>query len=150
MGKTVKGTIETLESRAQSGESIYKSALFYNDLGNLLDTSLTQFFNFVKDIPYKEDSDPNEIVSRPKWLLDKKLFPGLDCKKKATLMGAWFNAHGVPWRLVAISERPDKQIHHVFVQALLEGKWKNVDPTYSDFKLFEPKKAATYGEILTP
>ena len=145
----VKGHIENLESREQTAARIYESAEYINDLGQWLDSSLSQFFNHVKNIPYVEDPEPFELVSRPFYMLHKRFnLKGLDCKKKAVLMGAWLNAHGIPWRLVAVSERPDKLIHHIFIQAFIDGVWKNIDPTYKEFKLFEPKKYVTYGEIL--
>jgi len=145
----LKGTSENLLNRSQSGTSIYKSAKYFRDLGNYLDTTLLQFFDFVKNIPYLEDKPGTEITARPKYLIQKRYnFKGLDCKKKATLMGAWFNAHNIPWRLVAVSERADKEIHHVFTQALINGAYENVDPTYPEFKLFEPKKNVTRAEIL--
>lgn len=145
----MKGTTQKLESRDQTGSLIYEGAEYYQDLGKYLDTSLKDFFNFVSSIPYLEDDGKTEIVSRPLYLIHKKFnLKGLDCKKKAVLMGAWFNAHGTPWRLVAVSERPDKEIHHVFVQAYLGGKWMNIDPTYPEFKLFESKPEVTYGEVL--
>jgi len=150
----VKGKIQSLESRAQTGTEIYQSAAFYPDLGNHIDTTLTQFFNFVKNIPYIEDMDRAELISRPKYLLHRRNFAGLDCKKKATLIGAWLNAHGLipgkDWHLVAISERPDKEIHHVFVQARFNKQWKNLDPTYPEYKIFDPKPNVTNAEILLP
>lgn len=138
--------IERLQSRVQTGTAIYKMAEYYEDLGKLLDLTLQDFFNYVKKIPYIEDSE-NEIVSRPKYILSKTL-PGADCKKKAVLIGAWLTAHGIPWRLVAISERPDRQIHHVFPQAFLLDKWKTIDATYPEYRLFSPKQYATKAEIL--
>ena len=149
-GVRLKGTIENLEDRIQSGDRIYESAKYFQDLGKYLDLGLNDFFNFVRTIPYKEDTNGIEVTSRPKYLITQKPFKGLDCKKKAILMGAWFNAHNIPWRLVAVSERDDNEIHHVFTQAQLEGEWRNVDPTYSDFKIFEGKPAVTYGELLLP
>lgn len=147
----MKATSENLEDRIQSSDRIYEGAKYFRDLGKYLDLTLKDFFNFVRDIPYKEDADGIEVTSRPKYLISKRYnFEGLDCKKKATLMGAWFNAHGIPWRLVAVSEKPDKEIHHIFTQAKLNGEYRNVDPTYSHFKLFEGKPEVTYGEFLLP
>lgn len=146
---SMKGSIQDLDSRTQTGTSIYESAKYFKDLGPYLDTSLQQFFNFVREIPYLEDNNDIEITSRPKFLLQRRYkIKGLDCKKKATLIGAWLNAHGIPWRLAAISERPDKVIHHVFVQAKIDGEYKSIDPTFPEFTLFEPKENVTYGELL--
>lgn len=139
--------IEELTDRIQSGKAIYKSARYYMDLGEYLDSTLVHFYNFVRKIPYKMDG-LNELVARPKYLLDKNKFPGLDCKKKATLIGAWLNAHGIKWRAVAVSERPDKKIHHVFVQALINKRWRNIDATYEHYNLFEAKPEVTRAQEL--
>jgi len=144
----MKVGVSDLKSRAQSGKSIYRMANYYRDLGKNLDTTLSQFFDFVRNIPFEEDPLLAEITSRPLYLLDRVKFPALDCKKKAVLMGAWFNAHNIPWRLVAVSEKPDKQPHHVFTQAKIEGEWRAIDPTYPHYMLFEPKKMVTYAEEL--
>lgn len=161
----MKATIEPLKSRAQTGRSIYESAKYYKDLGLHLDTGLQDFFNFVKKIPYKEDKLGLEVVSRPeylllgrsphkiirpKYILGESPFPnGIDCKKKAVLISAWLEAHGIPYRLCAVSEKKNKKIHHVFPQAEIEGKWYNVDATYPYYKLFEGKNnKVTHGEIL--
>lgn len=135
-----------LTSRAQSGRSIYRMAEFYRDLGPYLDTSLNQFFTLVKNVPYVEDQG-DELTARPKYYLNGTL-DALDCKKKMVLIGAWLNAHGIDWRLVAVSEYPNQEIHHVLIQAWIDKKWKAIDPTYPEFKLFEPKIDVTYAEEL--
>ena len=160
----MKATIEELRSRAQTGRSIYESAKYFRDLGIHLDSSLNNFYNFVKKIPYKEDRIGIEIVSRPGHMLGRSRFrimrpkhilgespfrEGIDCKKKAVLISAWLEAHGVPYRLVAVSEKPSKKIHHVFPQAQIDGGWVNIDATYPYYQLFEGKPV-TYGEVLSP
>lgn len=140
---------EPLFDRAQSGKAIYRMAKkYYSDLGGMADTTLNQFYDFVRQIPYVEDAYGEEVIARPLWLLSEKIFPGSDCKKKAVLMGAWAEAHGVPWRLIAVSERPDKMIHHVFPQFKIRGLWENVDATYPEYRLFEAKPQVTAGEEL--
>lgn len=133
-----------LKSRAQTAAAIYAAAENWKDLGILVDTDLETFFNYVRDIPYREDRDSVEVVARPKYLLNN--FRGLDCKKKSVLIGAWLNAHRINWHLVAVSERADGEIHHIFVRAFLGGRWRNIDPTYQNYELFEPKKI-TAGEV---
>lgn len=139
--------IQELTDRVQTGYAIYASAKYFNDLGIHLDKSLNEIFDFVRKIPYQEDGE-SEIIARPKFLLNKKYFPALDCKKKAVIIGAWLEAHGLPWRLIAISEKSDKKIHHVFPQAKIDGDWLNIDATYPEYFLFQPKKHATFGEEL--
>jgi len=141
--------IEPLLDRAQTGKSIYRLAgNFWTDLGGMADTTLLDFHSFVKNIPYVEDAYGLEVTARPLWLLSQDIFPGSDCKKKAVLMGAWAEAHGIPWRLIAVSETPDKLIHHVFPQFKINGEWSNVDATYPDYQLFESKPYVTEAEEL--
>lgn len=138
-----------LKDRVQTGKIMYwLSKSFYRDLGILLDTDLEYFFNFVKDIPYVEDKFGWEIVARPKYLLNPEIFPGLDCKKKAILIGAWAEAHNFPYRYLAVSEHPDGIIHHVFPQLKIDGEWKIVDATYPEFALFGLKDLITNAEEL--
>lgn len=139
---------ENLSTRSQTAKRIYSSAEYWRDLGSGLDTDLRTWFEYVRQIPYFEDTEAAEIVGRPKHLLNEKLFPyGLDCKKKAVLIGAWLNAHGIKWRLVTVSEKKNKEIHHIFPQAFLNGTWKNIDATYSDYELFENKPEVTRAQI---
>lgn len=149
--------IETLRSRTQTGKAIYKAARYWKDLGTLLDTTLEDFYSFVRKIRYVEDTK-DEVVSRPKYILTSDYgFKGIDCKKKAVLLMSWLLAHGYKpgktVRLVAVSERPDKKIHHVFIQCKIDGprgKWKNIDATYKDYRLFQAKPEVTDGEELLP
>lgn len=139
-----------LRDRIQTGREIsWHARNFWSDLDETgdLDKTLEQFYDKVRSIPYVEDSK-NEVVARPLFLLDKEIFPALDCKKKAVLMSSWLEAHGEPWRLVTNSELPSKEIHHIFPQTFIEGDWRNVDATYPDFELFQAKPESTAAEEL--
>lgn len=108
------------------------------DIGDLSNMHVIPFFNFVKKIPYRNDksifSDSSEIVARPKHLLNKRIYPRLDCKKKAILICSYLKNNGRKWRLLACSEEPDKHIHHVFPQGVFWGKWVNLDATYPEYR----------------
>jgi len=109
--------------------------------------SLAEMFNLVKDIPYKTDIEPSEIIGRPKILLEGA-DGGLDCKKKAILMAAWCEVNGKPWELFGSSIRKDKDIHHVFPGVMLDGKtWINIDATYPENRIGE-RKRVTAAEVL--
>jgi len=109
--------------------------------------SLEEMFDFVKDIPYKTDIEPSEIIGRPKILLEGA-DGGLDCKKKAILMAAWCEVNGTPWELFGSSIRKDKDIHHVFPGVCLNGKtWTNIDATYPENRIGE-RKNVTAAEVL--
>lgn len=101
-------------------------------------------FRVIADIPYIEDKEPIEILSRPKYI---NSLPGADCKKKSILMASWCRLNGIPYRLVAMSNLPDKHFHHVFTQCKLNGSWLNLDPTYNNGIPFENKVVTNY-EVL--
>lgn len=151
---------QNLTSRDQTGREMYKICRrYWQDLGNSLDTTLSGFFDKVRKIPYQQDSASAEVLSRPKYSLNPQSGVGrytmgepgaLDCKKKAILMGSWLEGHGIPYRFVAVSETPNGVPHHVFTQAKIGGEWKNVDPTYPEYALFEPKPGVTNAVELLP
>ena len=144
--------ISLLRNRDQTARSINRLSNKYQELGNWLRLPLPVFFNTVKNIPFKLDPAGREVTARPKYLKNPRLFPRMDCKKKAVLVQAWLKSRAIPSRLVAISERPDKKIHHVFPQAKMKtargNKWLNVDATYPHFKLFAPKPYVTRAQVL--
>jgi transglutaminase-like putative cysteine protease len=110
--------------------------------------SLFGFFDLVRKIPYRQDSDSTEVLARPRIILDfADAGQGQDCKKKALLLAAYLQRNNIPWRLVATSRRLDGKVHHIYVQAYLDGAWKNLDATYPEYKPFEPK-TVTRAEVI--
>lgn len=151
--------IWNLKDRIQTGREIaWLARNFYKDLDQTgdIDKPLDQFYSKVRSIPYVEDSeettffqrDDDEEVARPLFLLDREMYPALDCKKKAVLMSSWLEAHGDPWRLVTNSELPSKEQHHIFPQIQIDGEWYNVDATYPDYELYQSKPESTAAEEL--
>lgn len=112
----------------------------------LSDISLKSFFSFVKRLPYRRDTAPVEVVARPLYIL-KNYKLGIDCKKKTILVTSYLDLNNIPYRFIGSSRRVDKKIHHIFPQALIDNQWKNVDATYDDYELFEPKYVTSY-EVL--
>jgi hypothetical protein len=134
---------------------------FHGDLDNVFiplrnggirkmsDMTLQDFFNFVRRIPYRRDTTnphPKEIISRPHYIVKHRNL-GMDCKKKAILLGSFLRCQGIPYRFIGSSQRRDRRVHHIFPQAFIGGNWKNVDATYSDYRLFQPKRV-TFSEVL--
>ncbi len=143
--------------RAQTARFMYWLAeKFAGDLGNLSRMSLPEFHAFVARLPYRNDEmaygDPyREVVARPGYILDmakNDQIQGIDCKKKAILIGAWSKLNGLPWELVAMSEQPNKEVHHVFPLVGLGDQWVNADATYSRNQLGAPKPEITFAERL--
>lgn len=109
---------------------------------------LVEYFNYVKDIPYRRDPKPREIIARPLHIARFQNF-GADCKKKSIMIAAWLKANKIPFRFIASSRRPDKRVHHVFPQGKISGQWINLDATYKNGKIAMPRND-TKQEILKP
>lgn len=120
----------------------------FNDTVPIAYTSLNQYFDYVKNIPYRQDVKPKEIIVRPYYIFRYKDL-GMDCKKKAIAIASYLRYWKLNFRLVGSSVRPDGLIHHVFPQVKYSGQWKNLDATYDNYKMFQPKKV-TNIEILKP
>jgi hypothetical protein len=101
---------------------------------------LKSFFNLVKKLPYKKDSRKIEVVQRPLITLKTSKRLGADCKKKSILISAYLKNNGIPYRLIGSSKHKSGRIHHVFPQARLGKRWINIDATYDDYKIGQPKK----------
>jgi len=112
----------------------------------LSDFSLSEYFDFVRNIPYRKDGAPVEVVSRPYYILKHKNL-GADCKKKAILMASFLRLKRIPFRYIGSSNRKDKKIHHIFVQGKIDGEYKNLDATYPQYSMFQPK-TVTAMEVL--
>ena len=131
------------------------SSIYIHDKGRPVSLSplpLPRFYNMVRRMPYRRDDNPVEVVARPRYIIERAM-RGSDCKKKAIVLGAWFNANGYrplkDWRFVAMSSKPSGAIHHVFPQINLSGRWKNADATYRYMRLLQPKRV-TAIEVLKP
>lgn len=114
----------------------------------LCDIPIIEFFIYVKNIPYRRDPSPLEIVARPYYILKHQNL-GMDCKKKAVLIGSYCQYNRIPYRFIGSSKRKDKRVHHIFPQVILEGSpgWQNFDATYDYYNPFE-KKYLTHAEVL--
>lgn len=151
---------EPLKDKEQTAKKIYQIVNeFYLDLHSVMvpvkkrgqtlrasDLSLQEFFDIVRNIPYRRDPRPVEVVARPYYLFKHQKL-GIDCKKKAILIASYLKANGIPFRFIGSSNRPDRRIHHIFPQALIDGEYKNVDATYSQYRLFQPKNVTAWEEL---
>jgi len=149
---------EELMSKDQTGAAMHRLIRMYSgDVKNVMvtngettipfsDLSIKEAFDLVKNIPYRQDNAPIEVISRPSILM-KNSKSGLDCKKKSILISSYLHNKNIPYRLIASSKRPNGSIHHVFPQMLYNGKWLNMDATYRNYKPFD-KKTVTKAEVL--
>jgi len=128
-----------------TGKYMYHYAEKYsNDLGAAARLPFETWYNRVKNIPYASDDtlfpeEPDrivELVARPGLLLNPKIFPRLDCKKKSILLGAWAAANNRDFRFLAVSEIPSKEIHHVMAAVDYDGQGlKLIDATFPSYYL---------------
>lgn len=125
---------------------------YWSDLGPYLSWGFSPWFDFVRVIPYESDEKRFggrvlEVLSRPSYLLDRDIFPRIDCKKKAILIASWAYGNGLPYRFLAVSSRPDGQVHHVFPQIDFGAGWVNCDATFPEFEIGQGH-SITYGTEL--
>jgi len=107
---------------------------------------IADFFDFVRNIKYRIDPKPIEVIARPAHILRYKNL-GMDCKKKAILCGAYCKCNGIKYRFIGSSRREDKKVHHIFPQIYHSGQWINFDATYPENEIGE-SKPVTHAEQL--
>lgn len=108
----------------------------YRDVSRFATMSIRQFYDKVRDLPYRADPKGNEFIQRPSstlhgWSLWR------DCDDKAILLGAYAKAAGIKYR-IAIGGSKAVQgpngvtypFHHVWPEFFLLGKWFPMDATY--------------------
>lgn len=127
---------------------------YWGDLGDKVRLPLAMWYAEVKGLPYQSDDEifgavpVLEVIARPRELMDRILFPALDCKKKSVLMAAWAEGNSVPWDFLGVIEDENAgDIHHVLVIMRVSGVWIPVDATFVDYVLGE-MKPAIYMEVL--
>ena len=140
-----------------TGLYMYHYAENYSgDLGGFRALPFPAWYDRVKSIPYRSDDElfPDEpgrvveVVARPEILLSRRMFPALDCKKKAILCGAWAAANNRPFAFLAVSEMPSREIHHVFPVIDFDGRgFQSTDATFPQFSIGD-HFPITYAEEL--
>ncbi len=103
---------------------------FASDVVPYLTLSPLQFYERVRDIPYRGDPDQLEFLQRPAITLSGKGAGG-DCDDKAIALASYYSMNRVPFRFVAGSRKVNGPLHHVWVQVYIEGRWVDLDATYA-------------------
>jgi len=151
---------EPLKNRLQTARRIkHLCEQFYLDLNlifvvknnkqiPLSKLTLAEYFDFVKNIPYRKDPSPREIVARPYYIIKHRAL-GADCKKKGVLICSFLRLKNYKYRAIGSSTRPDAVISHIYFELFdpTAKEWKPVDATYKHYHLFE-KKQETAREVL--
>lgn len=84
------------------------------------------------NLRYERDPHGNELIYDPVDTLDRIGCNGQaagDCDDGTVLVSALLESIGIPTRLVAVSTRPDRRLHHVALEARdSSGFWRYLDP----------------------
>lgn len=124
-------TIRPLKNVKYTGGLMTELSVRYqNDVSEYGHFSIIQFFDFVKNIPYKPDPKKQEFLQRPYYTL-KQRGKGGDCDDKAICLGAYCVLASIPFRFVALGRKRDGRLHHVVIEILLGDLWVHLDATYS-------------------
>lgn len=135
----MKITRENLTKVEQTGEQIGRLARqYWSDMADMATASPREVFDYIQAIPYRKDPPGVELVQRPLYLR-MEAARGADCDDRATAVAAWAVAARYPWRVVAVSRRPDGRLHHVFTEVKLGGTWVPIDPTYPTSSFGRPE-----------
>lgn len=143
-------TIRHLKDVFQTGREMARLVCnYWTDLGPWLGVSFSEYYIHVCQLPYIEDPEDVETVSRPAFTLQRDYMPR-DCDDKAVLMACWCHGHGLKCRFVASSTRPDKVLHHVFLEAeglgFVDATFDKYAHTLGNYDYFP---AITHLEALT-
>ncbi|RPI18722.1 MAG: hypothetical protein EHM58_04445 [Ignavibacteriae bacterium] len=103
--------------------------------------SLEKIFNYIsKQIPYVEDPQNVPIANFATFEALKAphitMFNGGDCDDKSILAAVIMERKKIPYRMAVVSTRPDKQLHHIYLEVFYNGSYKPFDPTYNYNKIF--------------
>ncbi|MGD9581806.1 MAG: transglutaminase-like domain-containing protein [Vampirovibrionia bacterium] len=104
------------------------STKYSSDIGNLKNFTLKEFFKFVScNIRYQKDPKDYQVIMRPKITLEKGFG---DCDDKTVLCLAYFIENKISCGYSVVSQRIDKELHHIFPIFKLNGKLYDFDATY--------------------
>lgn len=101
---------------------------------------------FVRDrIRFRRDVVDVETLSYPTLTLANRAG---DCDDQVVLLNSLLESVGIPTRMVAISQVPERQFTHVYSQALVKGRWFAMDTINKNEFGYEPEiftRKAIYG-----
>lgn len=136
--KSATLTTTPLKNVRYTGALMMKLAIRYqNDIAMHAHLSFSQFFDLIKNIPYKTDPKEMEFLQRPYYTLNQR-GKGGDCDDKAICIGAYCAAAKIPFRFVALGRSANGRLHHVVVEVKINNKWFHIDATYSYCVLGSP------------
>ena len=120
---------------------------YARDIGDLVNMSIYQFFDFVKNLPYMPDHPKAEIVHRPGYTITNSV-KFRDCDDKMVLFGSYLYLKNIVFRFVACSQAENYHLSHVLIEAILGGVLTKIDPTYKRNN-FKSQDYFTYCEPIS-
>ena len=115
---------------------------YYSDLADYADWTLEDFFDLVKNLPYKmeETSWGAQILQRPSFTL-RRLVPVVACANKAILISSFLTMHGIKNGFVVTANSPAANFSHVFNWAEFgnSGVKVFIDATYPQNVIYREK-----------
>jgi hypothetical protein len=107
---------------------------YRDDIAPFSFLNLSQFFFYLKCLPFIPDPPGEEYLNRPiSTLTDAATYRDCDCKAIALMAYCLF--FGIPARFCATSDRTDEKLHHIYVEVFINGHWSPLDPTYPENKI---------------
>jgi transglutaminase-like putative cysteine protease len=103
---------------------------YYLDMAPYGSWSLPEIFDLIKNLPFRPDPPMDETLMRPRYTLTMQGSGG-DCDDKSIALAAYCKLQGLPYRFVSVRRKNMKNLHHVFCQIYIAGKWMHADPTYN-------------------
>lgn len=116
---------------------------FRADVAPFAFLSIEDFFDIVKNLPYKMESPSlgMQILQRPKFTLQRKVNV-VACANKAILISSFLTNLGIPNGFVISANKATENYGHVFNWARLFGNRVFIDATYPENEIFREKKYA--------
>jgi len=116
---------------------------YKSDVSLLSGLSPIDFYDYVHGLPYIDDPEGVERVSRPAFTIDPNWKNSRDCDDKTAIVGAYCELNGIPWRMVVAGQFENP--HHVYPEIKLGSLWVPFDTTYPQLagigiKLYDPER----------
>ena len=99
------------------GEMLRMAREHAKDCAPYAGKSVFEFYDYVRKLPYKDDPEGIEHMSRPRYTLSQSWEGPRDCDDKTLALAAYCELHKIPYRIVVCGERETP--HHVYPEIKL-------------------------------
>ncbi len=123
-------TVETNGQATVTGR--YMKAMvdtYHRDMLPYVHMSLSEVFDIVKSLPFRDDPPEEETLMRPLYTMNG-MGSGGDCDDKSIALASYCKIVGIPYRFIAVRRWDYPCLHHVFVECYIANRWVHADPTY--------------------